>query len=185
MRTKLYITLLILLLAAQTTYAQPLASPSYSLMNPRIAISGSSATSSNYSLNRVSIGNILGGKAESSNYTLDVTKASLEALEPLPEPDTIPPSITSVTPLDGVIKELTDTVSVTCVAEDDNSPLQYRFSANGAVSQDWNIDSTFNWDTATLSSGVYPVLVEVKDIGENEVSETIEVYLIRKPVDLP
>ena len=179
------ISTIIVIYTYSSLFAQSLTSPNYSLTNPRMIITGGNSASSNYSLNRVSVGNVIGGISGSLNYTLDATRAALEALEPLPEPDITPPIINSVTPLDGVIKELTDTISVTCLAQDDNSPIQYRFSVNGTVAQDWNIDSTFNWATHSLSSGVYPVLVEVKDIGENEVSETIEVYLIRKPVALP
>ena len=183
-----FLTSIIILLYTSITHAQPLTSPGYTLVSPRIVVSGGSARSDNYTLNFASIGNTLGGIAGSLNYSLNTNPASMDRLSQDSASDTTPPAIVRLEPGDGTLKELNNHFTVTCFAEDDSAllyPLYYRFSINGNLSQDWISESAYNWNTQGLSCGIYPVTVEVKDIGGNQTSETAEMFLIHKPPRLP
>ena len=96
----LLIVIIAILVVSSLTYAQTCTSPNYSILNPRIVISGGKASSLSYCLSFVTVGSVLGGVATSAGYSLDITQANLETLMPPPPPDTTPPVITSLTPLD-------------------------------------------------------------------------------------
>ena len=71
-RVKILITIVLVMIFSSAVFAQTYTSPSYSLTEAKIAVSNISADSSSYSLRRVIIGNVFGGKAQSADYVLKI-----------------------------------------------------------------------------------------------------------------
>lgn len=187
MHTKRILTVsIILLVATSITHAETLTSPSHTLTNPRIVISGGSATSLNYSLSYVTIGSTTGGFARSNTYSLDVTGRELEKQFP---PDIIPPTIAidSVSPADGTLAYKENRLLISCRAADNIPwPLRYRFLLNNEILAEWTTTAFYDWNTIERATGLYSIQVEVKDSsGNTQASETNEVYLIHEPPGLP
>jgi hypothetical protein len=175
-----------LILITTTGSAQTLSGQAYILENPRIVVSGGQSGTEQYSLDSVNIGNITGGRSQSSLYSLDATEAAVKSAEPTTPTDTTPPTITEITPIDGSIKELNTTIYITCTAEDNSGLLEYQFKIDNQIVQPWAPDFTYNWNTQNLSSGVYQIVVEVKDESDNTtVSNIVEIYLIKRLPGMP
>ncbi|MCQ9206777.1 MAG: hypothetical protein NG740_02705 [Omnitrophica bacterium] len=67
---KLLLIIVAILIIPVTAFTQPHVSSNYTLTGARIVVSGGKAGSYYYSMDRVAIGNFLGGKAGSMNYVL-------------------------------------------------------------------------------------------------------------------
>lgn len=88
---RIFIVAIVIFLSSYIVVAQDYTSPNYTLTKARIVASSGKANSPTFSLNNVRIGNILGGKAESANYSLDAR--NIEKRTP-PNPPTLNPVIT-------------------------------------------------------------------------------------------
>ena len=71
-RAKILITIVLVMIFSSAVFAQTYTSPNYSLTEAKIAVSNAGANSSSYSLRRVIIGNVFGGKAQSADYVLKI-----------------------------------------------------------------------------------------------------------------
>lgn len=268
MSTLIKIFILFILIAHIIISFSPMASagiytsPSFTLRNARVVCAGGNASSQDYLLNNVMIGNLSGGKAQSANYSLDLSKdinnrpllPQPPTLNPVTTPanvatqtlsggkeagsaiyingypavplttgttwsynynltegenillvtarnasgldssavsatillDTILPSINNVTPADGSLFEIGDIGSLNILAADAGSgALYYKISIDGTIILDWTTTPTFSWYTFQKTQGVHDITVYVKDRAANESSQSLQVYLVRKAVDLP
>lgn len=96
-----------------------------------------------------------------------------------------PPAITAINPNSNTSFTELDAVTFTVIAADiDSDPLKYQFSVDGQVKQSWDSKSSFIWQTQSGDNGAHIILVEVGD-GYLTASQKTEIYLWRKPIDVP
>lgn len=94
-----------------------------------------------------------------------------------------PPQILNIQPLSGHVQ---DTINFTVEAQDiDKDNLQYQFSIDGTIKQVWSSSSAFPWLTATETFGSHSLKVEVKDGMGGEISQTVGIWLFRRPPSPP
>ena len=101
------------------------------------------------------------------------------------EGDTTAPNITQVSPEDKsfVYKGESPTLKIT-TDDSDFSQNYYQFSIDGTVKQSWTTNSSYSWDTASVSLKKYTLKFEAKDDGGSS-SKEINVLVINKPVSPP
>ncbi len=96
------------------------------------------------------------------------------------------PSIGSIAPQDGSLSEVGGTIPFNINAGDpEGDAIQYKISVDGQVVSDWNSAPSFDWQTASQSSGIKQVIIYVKDTWGNESSGNVSIYLARKALDTP
>lgn len=71
---RILILSIIIPISTSIAFAFTYTSPNYTLSHTNVVVSSGKATSSNYSLKNVKIGEIFSGKAKSANYSLDATR---------------------------------------------------------------------------------------------------------------
>lgn len=91
---RILIISLVILISTTTVFALRYTSPNYTLSHPRIAVSAGKSSSLNYTLNKVKIGRMLSGRAESTNYSLDARDIDKRIIPSAPNPPTLNPLIT-------------------------------------------------------------------------------------------
>jgi len=97
--------------------------------------------------------------------------------------DTIPPQISSSSPLDGATFYENDSVLISVMVNDiDPSPLEYQFSIDGIIKQAWSsLSTSYSWITSLQDKGSHNIKVEAKDAGGQD-SKEMEIYILRKPI---
>jgi len=95
------------------------------------------------------------------------------------------PSITSFSPTNNSSFTELDTIPISVSATDlDNDSLIYKFSVDGATKQDWSSNSAYNWQTQSGDSGTHILRVDMSD-NNSLVTKEVEIYVWRKPVNIP
>ena len=96
------------------------------------------------------------------------------------------PSIGSITPGDGTLSEVDNTISFHINANDlEGDAVQYKIVVDSQVVSDWNGSPDFDWQTTSQASGIRQAIVYVKDVWGNQNSGNIAIYLARKTINLP
>ena len=80
----LFLSVTAFIISSSIVSAKTYTSPAFVLLNARIVASGGKAISQNYSLGKVRIGNIFGSKAQSANYSLDLS--TIDKITPPKDP---------------------------------------------------------------------------------------------------
>ncbi len=180
---RILILFLIIFTFASLAIAQVYTSSNYTLKGARIVPSGGKANSANYSFNNVAIGNTFGGKAESTNFSLDASPI-----------DTIvnSPTILSIEPYYGSTGYTEGNITFSITADDeDRDSLKYQFSLHDIqigywdVIQPWQSISDFDWSTSGVIPGIQSIKLEVSNNKGGEISEYLELYLFRIPIAPP
>jgi hypothetical protein len=92
--------------------------------------------------------------------------------------DTNPPRITATIPIDGYTAYENTTINVSATVTDSGSAsIEYRFSIDGTVEQDWSTQPTYSWQA---SAGVHTIKIEVKDTSGQDTKQA-EVCVFRRP----
>jgi len=178
MKRIIYLITSIFIAVALTTalaYAATYSSANYSLVNARIAITGGSASSSNYALDFVEAGNPFSGQAQSTNYSFSVITAA-----------TIydnPPQITEIVVNSQANFHRDWPVTIRVEATDpDGDAMEYRYLINGQEAQNWTVDNEITWKHAGGNIGSNDVEVEVRSQGLTSTSVPEQVHTFRKPI---
>jgi len=96
------------------------------------------------------------------------------------------PSITSITPTDGSLAEVSSTIPFSINATDlEGDAMEYKVAVDGQVISDWNSAPDFDWDTTSQTSGIKQATIYVKDAWGNESAGNISIYLARKALNIP
>lgn len=96
------------------------------------------------------------------------------------------PTILSITPVDGSVYEAGSAISFNITADDpEKDAIRYKIVVGEQIVSDWTSESSFNWDTASQSSGSRQAVIYAKDAWGNEASRNIEVYIARRSLDKP
>src|SRR3989338_4616664 len=89
----LFLSVAVFMMSSSRAFARTYTSPAFTLQNARIVFAGGKASSQNYLLRNVGIGNAFGSKAQSENYSLDLSRNGNDRAL-LPQPPTLNPVTT-------------------------------------------------------------------------------------------
>ncbi len=97
------------------------------------------------------------------------------------------PKITNVSLLDlSKIYQGTNGINIAVTAEDqDGDTLQYRFTIDGQIVQNWSADVDYVWNVPPDAFGRKHVVVEVKDPVGGQAYKDIRVFILKQPIAVP
>ncbi|MBL7157324.1 MAG: hypothetical protein ISS92_04065 [Candidatus Omnitrophica bacterium] len=96
------------------------------------------------------------------------------------------PNIESFQPDDGYRIIEGDMLQISVIANDPNNDiLQYRFIIKGIIKRPWSNEASFNYVLTGDDIGLNNIKAEVTDAIDIIQTEEIEIYVFRRPLDLP
>lgn len=172
---RLICIVILVLLCTSFAYAKSYNSTSYSLTNAKIAIVGGKAISSNYTLDFVTSSDTLAGISESANYLLIITNSSIS--------QTTPPEITQVLLQSAGNQHKGWPVDVSVTADDpEGDPIEYRYLINNIEVQPWTSDGNITITQEDAYVGLNDITVEARTPADTAVTKKEQLYLFREPI---
>jgi len=96
------------------------------------------------------------------------------------------PTITGVTPADaGKVYEQSPMAFNATASDQEQDAVEYRFILDGAVLNDWSSQSSGSWTPGEVDGGVHTLESHVRDGYGGEAVQSVEVYVLRRPISPP
>jgi len=161
---KIFIISIVILISSTIVFARTYTSPNYSLVNPRIVVSGGNADSLNYHLENVELGNLSGGHSSSAHYSLNTFVIDEET----------PPNPPTINPVTSPTNDITRTQTLSGT-KDRNTSIYI----NGYERVPLNTSTTWSY-RVDLSEGTNTFVITAKNESglESEPAEPSPVTII-------